>query len=251
MDSDGHISEGSSQHHGSSGTEGASASAAAALEQQQQQQQQHLRLLSSVYQAPGSMASFLKRSVVGVFSLQADAAAAPGLAEEEALAKASQLVAHQPPRAKAAASAVAASSPEAAVLHQPQEEPSGKKYQRPKEQSKAQREEKKDDGWGEEEGAKEEEEEEEERPMVDISNFLKTSGTLETRYMRMLASLCALTYVMPTLTVRTPSPPPLRSPFLPLLFFSLLFSPFPSPSSRSLEEKLCKAPFRCSSFPVR
>eukprot|EP00193_Tetraselmis_chui_P001022 CAMPEP_0177764746 /NCGR_PEP_ID=MMETSP0491_2-20121128/7581_1 /TAXON_ID=63592 /ORGANISM="Tetraselmis chuii, Strain PLY429" /LENGTH=724 /DNA_ID=CAMNT_0019280965 /DNA_START=198 /DNA_END=2368 /DNA_ORIENTATION=+ len=38
---------------------------------------------------------------------------------------------------------------------------------------------------------------------MDISTFLQTSGTLETRYLRMLSSLCALTYVMDRLTPRS------------------------------------------------
>mmetsp|Transcript_31445 Transcript_31445/g.81311 ORF Transcript_31445/g.81311 Transcript_31445/m.81311 type:complete len:764 (+) Transcript_31445:159-2450(+) len=41
-----------------------------------------------------------------------------------------------------------------------------------------------------------------EKAVMDISSYLATSGTLETRYLRMLSSLCALTYVMDRLTPR-------------------------------------------------
>lgn len=40
-------------------------------------------------------------------------------------------------------------------------------------------------------------------PMIDISRYLQVSGTLETRYLRMLSSLCSLTYRMSILTPHT------------------------------------------------
>ena len=46
-----------------------------------------------------------------------------------------------------------------------------------------------------------------EKTPLDISKFLQTSGTLETRYLRMLSSLCSLTYRFDVLTVSAQSTP--------------------------------------------
>ena len=139
--------------------------------------QQSQGMFSYVYQAPGSMASFLKRSVISVFSTNSNP-----------LETVTELSA-------ATASITATAELPGSVAPQPQQQ----QQQRPEDL--------REKGRGEE-GAKEETSKEEggkpaARPVVDISSFLQTSWTLETRYIRMLASLCALTYSMPTLTVRT------------------------------------------------
>ena len=54
-------------------------------------------------------------------------------------------------------------------------------------------------------------------PPVDISAYLKKTGILETRYVRLLASLCSQTYLIKALTVSCPiagavDPPSVCSP---------------------------------------